>query len=139
MNLFWVLFLSLSLSTSSSSSLTPSCPMDLNYVLTVPWNTTDCHNPQGASKSLCCQTLLSLFGIAFAQHLKETSLFQLQDLPTSVSCLSDYQTKLNSLSLPSNLTSLCFDSLFCREEIMMLRLRPAKCLTDSECSGGHLL
>lgn len=45
-----------------------------------------------------------------------------------------------SLIIQTNaLTSLCFDSLFCRKEIMMLSLRPAKCLTDSECSGGHLL
>lgn len=42
-----------------------------------------------------------------------------------------------SLIIQTNaLTSLCFDSLFCRKEIMMLSLRPAKCLTDSECLGG---
>lgn len=104
--------LSITCTSSNNTTAAESCPMDLNYVLSVPWNTSDCHNtPQPASRALCCQTLLSLFGIAFAQHLKETSLFNLQDLPTSISCLSDFQSKLTSLSLPSNLTSICFDPM----------------------------
>ncbi|KAL8166675.1 hypothetical protein V2J09_008174 [Rumex salicifolius] len=115
MRLIWVLVISVSLSiirVSSTNTTSSSCPMDLNYVRSVPWNTSDCHNtPQAASRALCCQTLLSLYGIALAQHLKETSLFQLQDLPTSISCLSDFQLKLTSLSLPSNLTSICFSPL----------------------------
>ncbi|KAI7991827.1 putative receptor-like protein kinase [Camellia lanceoleosa] len=63
------------------------------------------------NKTQCCQTLLSLYGISLSQHLKETSLFHLPDLPTSLSCLSDFQSKLNSFSLSANLTSLCFDPL----------------------------
>ncbi|KAL0387204.1 UNVERIFIED_CONTAM: putative receptor-like protein kinase [Sesamum radiatum] len=100
--------------------------MDLDYVLRIPWNTSECrgyHNPNNTTqissnssspttgRSRCCQTLLSLYGISLSQHLKKTSLFQLPDLPTSVSCLQDFQTKLTSLSLPPSLTSLCFDPL----------------------------
>ncbi|CAK9151140.1 unnamed protein product [Ilex paraguariensis] len=111
--------------TSSSSSpisdnnRSTTCPFDLSYVQKVPWPSSDCQNfhpiPSNnsgnstTSKTQCCQTLLSLYGIALAQHLKQSSLFQLPNLATSISCLSDYQSKLNSLSLPSNLTSLCFD------------------------------
>lgn len=107
--------LSLSLSLSSciatSNTNTSSCPMDLNYVLRIPWNSSGC-NPKVTSDrngTECCQTLLSLYGIALAQHLKETNLFRLPDLSTSTACLSDFQSKLDSLSLPSNLVSSCFD------------------------------
>ncbi|KAF7143543.1 hypothetical protein RHSIM_Rhsim05G0044000 [Rhododendron simsii] len=86
--------------------------MDLGYVQRIPWLTSTCKtNSSNSNNTNCCQTLLSLFGIGLSQHLKETSLFQLPDLPTSVSCLSNFQSKLDSLSLPSNLTSLCFDPL----------------------------
>lgn len=99
--------------TLGSTNKSDSCPMDLNYVLTIPWNASQCHgsNFENDSKSSCCQTLLSLYGIGLAQHLKETSLFWLPDLPTSVSCLSDFQSKLDSLSLAPNLPSICFDPL----------------------------
>ncbi|KAI3448325.1 hypothetical protein Pfo_004990 [Paulownia fortunei] len=110
--------------SAPAPSITPAntstkCPMDLGYVRRLPWNISDCrgyHNPSNSSnpttgKSRCCQTLLSLYGVALSRHLKETSLFQLPDLPTSISCLQDFQTKLSSLSLPSSLTSLCFDPL----------------------------
>ncbi|KAL3651569.1 hypothetical protein CASFOL_004571 [Castilleja foliolosa] len=115
------IFLSLSL-ISSSSSPSPSptntstkCPLNLDYVLKIPWNNSDCknyHNPNSPLiKTSCCQTLLSLFGIALSKNLKKTSLFNLPNLPTSISCLQDFQSKLNYLSLPSNLTSLCFNPL----------------------------
>ncbi|KAJ1386123.1 Serine-threonine/tyrosine-protein kinase, catalytic domain [Sesbania bispinosa] len=93
------------------------CPVSFNYVLTVPWNSSTCLNFQPfpsqnqTHTSLCCQTLLSLFGIALAQNLKKNSLFHLPNLPTSISCLQNFQTKLNSLSLPNNLLSSCFDPL----------------------------
>ncbi|KAL5787386.1 hypothetical protein ACOSP7_004335 [Xanthoceras sorbifolium] len=91
-----------------------TCPMDLNYVLRVPWDTSGCDNFHQSStntsdKNPCCQSLLSLFGVALAEHLKATSLFRLPNLSTSVSCLHDYQTKLSSLSLPDDLVSHCFD------------------------------
>ncbi|CAK9151141.1 unnamed protein product [Ilex paraguariensis] len=104
-------FLSLNLVSSSLSNASP-CPLDLNYVKTIPWDSSSCQNHHGTTgndaSTTCCQTLLSLYGVAFAQYLNKTSLFRLPDLPTSISCLSDLQTNLNSLSLPTNLTSICF-------------------------------
>ncbi|XP_059648173.1 probable receptor-like protein kinase At1g11050 [Cornus florida] len=94
----------------TSTNLSTTCPMDFGHVLRIPWSSSPCQN-YDSNKTECCQTLLSLFGIALSQHLKETSLFQLPNLPTSISCLSDFQSKLDSLSLPSNLTYLCFDPL----------------------------
>ncbi|RYR17652.1 hypothetical protein Ahy_B03g062353 isoform A [Arachis hypogaea] len=89
----------------------------MDYVLTVPWNSSSCHNFQPfpsknkTRSSFCCTALLSLFGIALAQNLKENSLFQFPNLPTSKSCLHHFQSKLSALSLPNNLVSSCFDPL----------------------------
>ncbi|KAH7866225.1 hypothetical protein Vadar_017369 [Vaccinium darrowii] len=83
--------------------------MDLDYVLTIPWDSSACTQELlSDSQTTCCQTLLSLYGVALSQYLKDTSLFKLPDLPTSTSCLSLLQSKLSSLSLPENLTSTCF-------------------------------
>ncbi|XP_031131187.1 probable receptor-like protein kinase At1g11050 [Ipomoea triloba] len=93
-----------------------TCPLDLGYVLEIPWSKSACRNfPDPSSDNTtvgedhCCQTLLSVYGLALAKHLKKTNLFQLPNIETSISCLHDYQTKLSSLGLSSNLTSLCFD------------------------------
>ncbi|CAL1385174.1 unnamed protein product [Linum trigynum] len=99
--------------------------MDFNYVSRIPWNRSSCQNynlpapsPNNAtsrsdivSSDPCCRTLLSLFGISLSLHLKETSVFHLSDLPTSVACLRDYQAKLNSLGLSNSgdLVSYCFN------------------------------
>ncbi|KAK7318740.1 hypothetical protein RJT34_03447 [Clitoria ternatea] len=104
---------------SPSPSVTNNsiCPVTMDYVLKVPWNSSSCLNFQPLASqnqtrtTICCQDLLSLFGIALAQNLKENSLFQLPNLPTSISCLQDFQSKLNLLSLPNNLVSSCFDPL----------------------------
>ncbi|KAJ6402402.1 hypothetical protein OIU84_014488 [Salix udensis] len=94
--------------------------MDFNYVLRIPWNRSLCQNfkppdqndnSNTSTKPQCCQSLLSLFGVALAQHLKEASFFHLPNLATSVSCLHDYQSKLNSFPLANNLVSYCFDPL----------------------------
>ncbi|KAE8716691.1 putative receptor-like protein kinase [Hibiscus syriacus] len=106
------------LSTLSFTSAA-SCPMDLNYVTRIPWNSSVCRDfhplnstPKAEiSKQNCCVALLSVFGIGLAEHLKETTLFQLPDLPTSNTCLRDFQAKLDSLSLPNNVASLCFDPM----------------------------
>ncbi|XP_020220813.1 probable receptor-like protein kinase At1g11050 [Cajanus cajan] len=108
-------------SPSPSATISPTnnstCPVAMNYVQTVPWNISACHNFQPLSfqnqtlTTPCCQTLLSLFGIALAKNLKKHSLFQLPNLPTSISCLQDFQSNLTSLSLPNNLVSSCFDPL----------------------------
>ncbi|KAL2343161.1 hypothetical protein Fmac_004446 [Flemingia macrophylla] len=106
-------------SPSPSPTISPTnnytCPVAMNYVQKVPWNISACHNFQPLSfqnqtiTTPCCQTLLSLFGIALAKNLKNSSLFQLPNLPTSISCLQDFQSNLTSLSLPNNLVSSCFD------------------------------
>uniref|UniRef100_A0A2C9VHP5 non-specific serine/threonine protein kinase n=1 Tax=Manihot esculenta TaxID=3983 RepID=A0A2C9VHP5_MANES len=107
----------------AQNNLSSQCPMDLNYVFKIPWNKTYCQNYQPSKNNTaslqndvtnedpCCRNLLHLFGIGLAQHLKETSLFELPSLPTSVSCLQDYQTKLSSLSLPDDIVSHCFDPM----------------------------
>ncbi|KAL9271908.1 putative receptor-like protein [Drosera capensis] len=88
--------------------------MDLSYVKTVPWNSSSCRGSDTttlSSQSPCCVTLLSLYGIGLALHLNATSLFQLPDLPTSVSCMAEFQSMLEVLSLARNLTSMCFDPI----------------------------
>ncbi|KAF2293805.1 hypothetical protein GH714_004948 [Hevea brasiliensis] len=107
----------------SQNNLSSQCPMDLNYVLRIPWNKSSCQNYQPSknntanlqndttNKDPCCTNLLHLFGVGLAQHLKKTSLFQLPSLNTSVSCLQDYQTKLSSLSFPDDIVSHCFDPM----------------------------
>ncbi|KAL2904666.1 hypothetical protein RDABS01_003376 [Bienertia sinuspersici] len=82
------------------------CPIDFDYVVKLPWDTSQCHGND--TRSGCCQTLLSLFGIGLARNLKRSSLFGIKDVGTSVACLSEFQSKLNSISLSSDLTSLCF-------------------------------
>ncbi|KAK4273987.1 hypothetical protein QN277_017282 [Acacia crassicarpa] len=101
--------ISLAASPSSSSS---SCPFDLTYVLTFPWDTSTCLHvdPKNNGTQQCCQTLLSLFGVGLAQHLKDTSLFELPDVNTSSSCLSDFSTKLSDLSIHADMVSTCFNS-----------------------------
>lgn len=110
MNWVLVILFIVSFSYFYSTLGASECPMDLNYVQTLPWDTSQCHGktPVDDPRTSCCQTLLSLFGIGLAHNLKETSLFGIEDVNTSVSCLSEFQTKLNSLSLFPNLTSICF-------------------------------
>uniref|UniRef100_A0A166DZ51 non-specific serine/threonine protein kinase n=1 Tax=Daucus carota subsp. sativus TaxID=79200 RepID=A0A166DZ51_DAUCS len=97
-------------SASPSTNSSDTCPIDFGYVTKVQWPSSDCKDFQkNHNNSQCCQTLLSLFGIGLSKYLKNTSLFQLPNLPTSVSCLSDFQSNLNSLSLPSSLALGCFD------------------------------
>uniref|UniRef100_A0A1J3J2U3 non-specific serine/threonine protein kinase n=1 Tax=Noccaea caerulescens TaxID=107243 RepID=A0A1J3J2U3_NOCCA len=106
------LFLFLTISTGAPSPPpAPTCPLDFSHVKRIPWNTTDCRSYDRSieRKNSCCQSVLTLIGIPLAHRLKQTSNFRLPDLATSVSCLTDLQAKLDSLSLPSNLTSVCFD------------------------------
>ncbi|MFS7946539.1 putative protein kinase RLK-Pelle-RKF3 family [Helianthus anomalus] len=117
MNLYLLVTLSIfliSLVSSQKPTNSISCPMNFDYVVRIPWPTVDCRHSADSTKSLsnstgCCQTLLTVYGISLAQHLKTSSLFNLPDLATSSACLSDFQTKLDSLSLPNNLASYCFN------------------------------
>ncbi|XP_039118349.1 probable receptor-like protein kinase At1g11050 [Dioscorea cayenensis subsp. rotundata] len=92
----------------SSSS---SCPLDLSYITTYPWDHSHCI-PSTTNPNLtnCRQTLLSLYAIALALRLRSTSQFRLPSLNSSISCLSTFQSQLSSLSLPSNLISTHFYS-----------------------------
>ncbi|XP_043698441.1 probable receptor-like protein kinase At1g11050 [Telopea speciosissima] len=112
-----VLFLSIASvnSVSAVDTNTSTCPLDLSYVQRMPWDDSSCRNyhqntSQNGTTSDCCQTLLSLYGIAFAQRLKDTSLFQLPDVNTSIACFHTFQSILDSLSLPSDLVSSCFSN-----------------------------
>lgn len=94
-------------SSSSSSSNSSSCPFDLSYVQTFPWDTSTCSN-SSTNATHCCQTLLSLFGMGLAQHLRDTNVFELPNVNSSTSCLSDFGSKLESLSINRSLVPYCF-------------------------------
>ncbi|XP_027939661.1 probable receptor-like protein kinase At1g11050 [Vigna unguiculata] len=100
---FMLLFTILIVAVAASSS----CPMDLTYVKTIPWNASIC-NKDPVNKDLCCQELSSIFGIGLAEHLKETSMFYLPDLNTSSTCLSDFKHNLAAISVKPNIVSFCF-------------------------------
>ncbi|KAG6398676.1 hypothetical protein SASPL_140143 [Salvia splendens] len=87
-----------------------ACPLDLEYVVKIAWDTSSCRpsTAAGIPSPNCCQTLTSLYGVAFAHRLKNTSLFRLPDLETSSSCLSNFQSKLDRLGLPRQIASACF-------------------------------
>ncbi|RVW51127.1 putative receptor-like protein kinase [Vitis vinifera] len=95
----------LSLFVFSVDSASSSCPIDLGYVETYPWDTSSC---RGGDQDHCCMALLSLFGMGLAQHLKETSMFQLPTAAVSSSCLSELQTRLSAMAFQPSLVSLCF-------------------------------
>ncbi|KAJ0972084.1 hypothetical protein J5N97_020043 [Dioscorea zingiberensis] len=140
----WLLvLLLLSFYTSPASSST--CPLNLSYVNTFPWDRTSCL-PAATNLSNCCQTLVSLIGIALAERLRTTSLFRLPDINSSAACLSSYQSHLTSLSLPSSLVSTCFPdpsyfvitpdycaSILTKQD-WISKLGPTTAL-DSACSG----
>ncbi|CAH2038312.1 unnamed protein product [Thlaspi arvense] len=112
LSLLSLLFALVELSTCAPSPApSPTCPLDFSHVLRIPWNTTDCRSYDRSieRKNSCCQSVLTLIGIPLAHRLKQTSNFRLPNLATSVSCVNDLQRKLDSLSLPSTITSTCFD------------------------------
>ncbi|KAF2291361.1 hypothetical protein GH714_023255 [Hevea brasiliensis] len=90
-----------------ASSASSSCPIDLSYVQTTPWDSSGCRKPD---EGHCCVTLLSLFGMGIAQHLRETSMFQLPNANASSSCLSDFQAKLSAMSIDPSLVPFCFNN-----------------------------
>ncbi|CAD6272091.1 unnamed protein product [Miscanthus lutarioriparius] len=66
-----------------------SCPLDLGYVRTFPWDPTPC---AGAAPNVtaCCQTLLSLFGIGLAERLRVTGNFRLPSAAASTACIESF-------------------------------------------------
>ncbi|XP_020202416.1 probable receptor-like protein kinase At1g11050 [Cajanus cajan] len=101
---FFLPLLITSLFTIASSS---SCPINFSYVQTLPWDTSTCRNPIHDQQH-CCQTLTTLFHVGLAQHLKQTSFFQLPNQSTSSTCLSNFQANLTPLSINSSLVPSCF-------------------------------
>ncbi|MCL7026264.1 hypothetical protein MKW94_003537 [Papaver nudicaule] len=108
--LFTVFLLVSTLNSVSSITNTTSCPIDMSYVTKIPWDNSGCKNTTNNEKQqqTCCQTLLSLIGIGLSTHLKKTGFFHLQTLSAATSCVAEFQSNLNSLSLPSTLSSTCF-------------------------------
>ncbi|KDP32817.1 hypothetical protein JCGZ_12109 [Jatropha curcas] len=104
---FFFFFFFLAISSIDSASSSSSCPVDLSYVETTPWDTSGCHK---LDEGHCCLTLLSLFGMGIAQHLRETSMFQLPNETASSSCLSDFQTRLAAMSVDPSFVPICFNS-----------------------------
>ncbi|QHO11228.1 putative receptor-like protein kinase [Arachis hypogaea] len=98
------------LSPSPSPSSPSTCPIGSSYVKRVPWNPSACENFHSLSSNLsnCCTSHLSLIEIGFAQYLKATTNFNFPNLETSTSCVHDFQSQLNSLSLQNNFVDLCF-------------------------------
>ncbi|CAN1801507.1 Probable receptor-like protein kinase At1g11050 [Linum perenne] len=97
------------LPTSSAPSpppVLPRCPFDLSYVRTIPWDTSLCQLADGRH---CCRTLLNLFGIGIALHLRDTSLFQLPDSDVSSACLSDFNAQLTDISIDPSFVPRCFN------------------------------
>ncbi|WJX10203.1 hypothetical protein P8452_00954 [Trifolium repens] len=104
--IFFFLFTFFIASHTAPPPSAASCPMDLSYVETFPWDTSTCRDP--VDYGHCCQSLLSLFGIGLAKHLKETSIFQLPNENISTTCLQDFKLKLSSLKLQPSLVPSCF-------------------------------
>ncbi|XP_022041017.1 probable receptor-like protein kinase At1g11050 [Helianthus annuus] len=85
------------LSHSKNSSL---CPIDFNYVNTFPWDISDCSTTATATATEnCCSSLGGLFRIGLAHHLKKTKTFYLPNPQSSASCISDFQSRLSSISV----------------------------------------
>ncbi|KAK7301419.1 hypothetical protein RJT34_12283 [Clitoria ternatea] len=106
LSLFMSLFTISIVVASSSSTTTSTCPLDLTYVDTFPWNTSTCIDP--INKQPCCLTLLGIYAIGLSQHLKKASFFQLPNETTSSTCLSDFKLKLTSLSIQPSMVPSCF-------------------------------
>ncbi|CAL5206614.1 unnamed protein product [Lathyrus oleraceus] len=102
----FLLFFTLFIATTPSASSSASCPIDLSYVETFPWDTSTCRDPIDTHH--CCQSLLSLIGIGLAKHLKETQLFQFPNENISSACLQDFKLKLSSLKIQPLLVPTCF-------------------------------
>ncbi|KAK9096141.1 hypothetical protein Sjap_021638 [Stephania japonica] len=100
----------LALIYSSEATNNASCPFDQSYVERLAWDTSQCRKSEETIEKYCCPTLLSLFGIGLAQHLRDTSQFFLPDYASSAACLTDFQSKLSAHSLSPSLIPLCLGS-----------------------------
>ncbi|KAL6616496.1 hypothetical protein ACP70R_038766 [Stipagrostis hirtigluma subsp. patula] len=92
-----------------NSTASASCPLDLGYVATFPWDRTPC-GPSVTNRTACCSTLLSVLGIGLAARLRATGRFRLPSAPASAACLQAFSGALASppLSLPASIVPECF-------------------------------
>ncbi|GLJ24925.1 hypothetical protein SUGI_0476830 [Cryptomeria japonica] len=80
------------------------CPVNLDYVTEISWNTGDCLSIESQKElSICQTTLTSLLGVGLAQYLREKFMFELPDYASANACLTTFQQKLTLLGLQSNL------------------------------------
>ncbi|XP_014502690.1 probable receptor-like protein kinase At1g11050 [Vigna radiata var. radiata] len=104
--LFLLHLMSLLIVFTHGAAASSTCPMDLSYVASIPWNTSICRGH--FDKDHCCDTLRSVFAIGLAELLKDTHLFYLPDANTSSACLHDFTRRLSALSISQNMVPLCF-------------------------------
>ncbi|KAI3686916.1 hypothetical protein L1987_80606 [Smallanthus sonchifolius] len=107
------------LSHISKSSL---CPIDFSYVNTFPWEVSDCTTSGTTTTTAenCCSSLRGLFRIGLAHHLKKTKTFYLPNPQSSASCISDFQTRISSISVAQSFST-------CHSSINEFVARPSNC------------
>ncbi|KAL6848593.1 hypothetical protein ACP4OV_021619 [Aristida adscensionis] len=97
---------------AGGNATSESCPLDLGYVRTFPWDTTPCAG-RGPNMTSCCQALLSLLAIGLAERLRDTGRFRLPSPGASAACLDGFAEALTGalVGLPgSSLVPTCFPS-----------------------------
>ncbi|KAH9308043.1 hypothetical protein KI387_035954, partial [Taxus chinensis] len=95
---------------SAMDNAAAHCPMNLDYVTRMSWNTSTCRSVQTAEEiKFCTTTLRSVLGMGLAQFLRDQSMFELPDNASAIACLNTFQQKLSSIGLPSNVVQLCFN------------------------------
>ncbi|WVZ67917.1 hypothetical protein U9M48_016931 [Paspalum notatum var. saurae] len=94
---------------AGANSTAASCPLDLGYVATFPWDRTPC-TPPVTNGTSCCTTLLSVLGLGLAARLRATGRFRLPSAAASAACLRAFSAALAAppLSLPASLVPGCF-------------------------------
>ncbi|KAI3821261.1 hypothetical protein L1987_08825 [Smallanthus sonchifolius] len=107
------------LSHISKSSL---CPIDFSYVNTFPWEVSDCTTAGATTTTTenCCSSLRGLFRIGLSHHLKKTKTFYLPNPQSSASCISDFQTRISSISVAQSFST-------CHSSINEFVARPSNC------------
>ncbi|CAN0892255.1 Probable receptor-like protein kinase At1g11050 [Linum grandiflorum] len=103
---FFFFFFTLVTCITEVSAALPSCPVNLTYIETYPWESTPCHKDPYSVR--CCNSFSSIFMTGFAQYLEESSTFFLPNESYVSSCLSALQGKLSATSIePSVVIPLC--------------------------------
>uniref|UniRef100_A0A0D9WGQ1 non-specific serine/threonine protein kinase n=1 Tax=Leersia perrieri TaxID=77586 RepID=A0A0D9WGQ1_9ORYZ len=90
-----------------------TCPLDLSYVPTFPWDSDLCAGGAARNMTGCCMTLLSVLAIGLAGQVRATGHFRIPSAAASAACLDDFGKRLSSppLSLPgASLVPTCFPS-----------------------------